>query len=86
MVRRNLTCIQKHSLTQDKLKSDKKCTDISRFNIWIFKPCTLWIVVVAGRSVDSAHAEVAAIPEVVALNGDVQHRDGVGTGPSDVVV
>jgi len=42
--------------------------------------------VVAGRSVDSAHAEVAAIPEVVALNGDVQHRDGVGTGPSDVVV
>lgn len=41
---------------------------------------------VAGRSVDSSHAEVAAVPEVVALSGNVQHRDGVRTGPSDVVV
>jgi len=40
----------------------------------------------AGTSVEGPRSEAAAVPEVITLNGDVHHRDGVGAGPSNVDV
>lgn len=45
--------------------------------------CALWIVVVAGKSADMA---AAAVPTVVALNGDTRPLDGLGAGSSHVEV